>query len=381
MGSRPSACSTRWTTSKASSSSTICPISSVSASARNWTRIARNAPVNRAKPIPRARTDPALDTKPSGARMTSLRIAFAGTPQFALPALHALLKSRHQVVGVLTQPDRPAGRGQQLRASPVKLLATEHRLPIAQPSTLKTPEGRAELAQWAPDVLVVVAYGLILPQAALDLPRLGCLNIHGSLLPRWRGAAPIQRAILAGDAETGVTIMQLDAGLDAGPMLLERRQPIGLHDTAGDLHDSLSELGALALIEALEGLAAGTLRSRAQPEAGVTHAAKIEKAEALLDWTASATQLDRQVRAFNPWPIAETRFGNETLRVIRARVAEPLGVHGEPGTLLGLADDGLRVACGEGVLAIRELQRAGKRPISARDFANAVRVAGLRFGP
>ena len=313
--------------------------------------------------------------------MTSLRIAFAGTPQFALPALQALLKSRHQVVGVLTQPDRPAGRGQQLRASPVKLLATEHRLPIAQPPTLKTAEGRAELAQWAPDVLVVVAYGLILPQAALDLPRLGCLNIHGSLLPRWRGAAPIQRAILAGDAETGVTIMQLDAGLDTGPMLLERRQPIGLHDTAGDLHDSLSELGALALIEALEGLAAGTLRSRAQPEAGVTHAAKIEKAEALLDWTASATQLDRQVRAFNPWPIAETRFGNETLRVIRARVAEPLGVHGEPGTLLGLAVDGLRVACGEGVLAIRELQRAGKRPISARDFANAVRVAGLRFGP
>jgi methionyl-tRNA formyltransferase len=313
--------------------------------------------------------------------MTSLRIAFAGTPQFALPALHALLKSRHQVIGVLTQPDRPAGRGQQLRASPVKLLAAEHRLPIAQPQTLKTPEGRADLAQWAPDVLVVVAYGLILPQAALDLPRLGCLNIHGSLLPRWRGAAPIQRAILAGDAETGVTIMQLDAGLDTGPMLLERRQPIGLHDTAGDLHDSLSELGALALIEALDGLAAGTLRSHAQPEAGATHAAKIDKSEAALDWTASATQLDRQVRAFNPWPIAETRFGNEILRVIRARVAEPASVHGEPGTLLGLAEDGLRVACGEGVLAIRELQRAGKRPISARDFANAVRVDGLRFGP
>ena len=197
--------------------------------------------------------------------MTSLRIAFAGTPQFALPALQALLKSGHKVVGVLTQPDRPAGRGQQLRASPVKLLAsTVPTLPIAQPPTLKTPEGRAELAQWAPDVLVVVAYGLILPQAALDVPRLGCLNIHGSLLPRWRGAAPIQRAILAGDAETGVTIMQLDAGLDTGPMLLERRHPIGLHDTAGDLHDALSELGALALMEALEGIAAGTLKARAQ---------------------------------------------------------------------------------------------------------------------
>ena len=313
--------------------------------------------------------------------MTSLRIAFAGTPQFALPALLALLKSGHQVVGVLTQPDRPAGRGQQMRASPVKLLASEHRLPIAQPQTLKTPEGRAELARWAPDVLVVVAYGLILPQAALDLPRLGCLNIHGSLLPRWRGAAPIQRAILAGDAETGVTIMQLDAGLDTGPMLLERRHPIGLHDTAGDLHDALSELGAIALIEALEGLAVGSLKARAQPESGATHAAKIDKSEAALDWSASASQLDRQVRAFNPWPIAETRFGNETLRVIRASVAEPGGVHGDPGTLLGLAEDGLRVACGEGVLAIRELQRAGKRPISARDFANAVRVAGLRFGP
>ena len=312
--------------------------------------------------------------------MTSLRIAFAGTPQFALPALSALLKSEHHVVGVLTQPDRPAGRGQHLRASPVKLLATEHRLPIAQPPTLKTPEGRAELAQWAPDVLVVVAYGLILPQAALDLPRLGCVNIHGSLLPRWRGAAPIQRAILAGDAETGVTIMQLDAGLDTGPVLLERRRSIGLHDTAGDLHDALAELGAVALIEALDGLAAGTLRARAQPAIGASHAPKIDKAEATLDWTQSATALDAQVRAFNPWPIAETRFGSETLRVLRARVAEPGGVHAEAGTLLGLAEDGLRVACGAGVLAVGELQRAGKRPISARDFANAVRVAGLRFG-
>lgn len=312
--------------------------------------------------------------------MTSLRIAFAGTPQFALPALGALLKSAHRVVGVLTQPDRPAGRGQHLRASPVKLLAAEHGLTVAQPSTLKTPEGRAGLASWSPDVLVVVAYGLILPQAALDLPRLGCVNIHGSLLPRWRGAAPIQRAILAGDAETGVTIMQLDAGLDTGPMLLERSRSIGMHDTAGDLHDSLAELGAGALVEALDGLAAGTLRARAQPAVGASYAPKIEKSEATLDWTAGAIALDRKVRAFNPWPIAETRFGNETLRVLRARVAESGGVHAEPGTLLGLADDGLRVACGEGVLAIGELQRAGKRPIAARDFANAVRVAGLRFG-
>ncbi len=254
--------------------------------------------------------------------MNSLRIAFAGTPQFALPALRALLGSAHRVVGVLTQPDRPAGRGQHLRSSPVKLLAAEHGLAVAQPPTLKTAEGRAELAQWAPDVLVVVAYGLILPQAALDLPRLGCVNIHGSLLPRWRGAAPIQRALLAGDAETGVTIMQLDAGLDTGPMLLERSRPIGAHDTAGDLHDALSGLGAEALIEALDGLAVGTLRPRAQPTEGASYAPKIEKAEAILDWSASSIALDRKVRAFNPWPIAETHLGNETLRILRARVAE-----------------------------------------------------------
>ena len=312
--------------------------------------------------------------------MTSLRIAFAGTPQFALPALRVLLASRHRVVGVLTQPDRPAGRGQQLRASPVKLLAIEHGVPVAQPVSLKVPEGRAELERWAPDLMVVVAYGLILPPSVLALPRLGCVNIHGSLLPRWRGAAPIQRAILAGDAETGVTIMQLDAGLDTGPMLLERRRPIHTHDTAGDLHDALSELGAVALAEAIEGIAAGKLAARAQPAVGATYAPKVEKSEARLDWTASATELDRRVRAFNPWPMAETSFAGEQLRVLRARIADQPGVDAAPGTLLGIAEDGLRVACGEGVLAVRELQRAGKRPVSARDFANAVRLDGLRFG-
>jgi methionyl-tRNA formyltransferase len=312
--------------------------------------------------------------------MTSLRIAFAGTPQFALPALRALVHSNHRVVGVLTQPDRPAGRGQQLRASPVKLLALDARLPLAQPASLKSPKDREALIQWAPDVLVVVAYGLILPPPVLALPRLGCVNIHGSLLPRWRGAAPIQRAILAGDPETGVTIMQLDAGLDTGPMLLERRRPIGSHDTAGDLHDALSELGAAALLEALDALAAGTLKARAQPSEGVTYAPKIEKSEAPLDWSKKAFQLDAQVRAFNPWPIAETRMAGETLRVLQTRVAAADGVEAAPGTLLGLADDGLRVACGEGVLAVRELQRAGKRPVSARDFANAVRLTGLRLG-
>ena len=312
--------------------------------------------------------------------MSSLRIAFAGTPHFALPALRVLLASRHRVVGVLTQPDRPAGRGQQLRSSPIKLLAAEHGLAIAQPPTLKTAEGRAELARWAPDLLVVVAYGLILPEPVLALPRLGCVNIHGSLLPRWRGAAPIQRAILAGDAETGVTIMQLDVGLDTGPMLLDRRRPIHSHETAGDLHDALAELGAAALAEALEGILAGTLVARPQPAAGATYAPKLEKAEARLDWNAGVIELDRRVRAFNPWPMAETSFAGEPLKVLRARIADQPAADAAPGTLLGIAEDGLRVACGEGVLAVRELQRAGKRPISARDFANAVRLDGLRFG-
>jgi len=311
--------------------------------------------------------------------MQSLRIAFAGTPQFALPALRALLASRHQVVGVLTQPDRPAGRGRELRASPIKLLATEHGLPVAQPATLKTAEGRAALHGWAPELMVVVAYGLILPKPVLMLPRMGCLNIHGSLLPRWRGAAPIQRAVLAGDAETGISIMQLDEGLDTGPVLLERRRPIGLHDTAGDLHDALSELGAAALLEAIDGLVTGELLPRAQPAEGVTHAAKIEKSEARIDWSATATQIDRRIRAFNPWPVAETRLAGEGLRLLRSSVADAQAREAAPGTVLGLADDGLRVACGAGVIAISELQRAGKRPVSARDFANAVRLAGLRF--
>jgi len=312
--------------------------------------------------------------------MTSLRIAFAGTPPFALPALRALLDSEHRIVGVLTQPDRPAGRGRDLRASPIKLLAVERGVPVAQPSTLKTPAGMSALAEWAPDLLVVVAYGLILPAAVLSLPRYGCLNIHGSLLPRWRGAAPIQRALLAGDAETGITIMQLDEGLDTGPMLLERRRSIGPDDTAGDLHDALAPLGAAALLEAIAGLAAGTLTGRAQPAVGATYAAKLEKSEALIDWNRDAVQIDRQIRAFNPWPVAETRVGGESLRILRSRLLESDGGAAAPGTLLGIGEDGLRIACGQGVVALRELQRAGKRPVAARDFANAVRIDGLRFG-
>jgi methionyl-tRNA formyltransferase len=311
--------------------------------------------------------------------MTSLRIAFAGTPQFAVPALRALLASAHEVVGVLTQPDRPAGRGRELRASPIKLLALGHSVPLAQPASLRTPEGRTSLEQWAPELVVVVAYGLILPPAVLSLPRLGCLNIHGSLLPRWRGAAPIHRALLAGDAETGVTIMQLDPGLDTGPTLLERRRAIGPRDTSGDLHDALSELGAVALLEAIEGLMSGAIVPQPQPADGVSYAAKIEKSEARIDWHSSAAKLDRQIRAFNPWPVAETRFADETLRVLRAVVVDDHASAAAPGTVLGLAADGLRVACGQGVLALQEVQRAGKRPVSARDFANAVQTLELRF--
>lgn len=308
------------------------------------------------------------------------RIAFAGTPHFALPALRALLQSPHEVVGVLTQPDRPAGRGRELRASPVKLLAAGHGLAVAQPSTLKTEEGRAPLAAWQPDLLVVVAYGLLLPRAVLQIPRLGCLNIHGSLLPRWRGAAPIHRALLAGDTETGVTIMQLDEGLDTGPTLLERKRAIGPQETAGDLHDALAELGASALMEAIAGLLDGTLQPRPQPSQGASYAAKLEKAEARIDWSLPAVDLDRRIRAFNPWPVAETTLRGESLRLWRATVADAAATAGEPGALLGLDAQGLRVACGRGVLAVSELQRAGKRPVSARDFANAVSIDGQRLG-
>ena len=308
-----------------------------------------------------------------------LRIAFAGTPGFALPPLEALARSPHTLVGVLTQPDRPAGRGRQLAKSPVKQFALEQGWPIDQPVTLRTPEGRAMLESWRADVLVVVAYGLILPQVALDLPRLGCLNIHGSLLPRWRGAAPIQRAILAGDAETGVAIMRMEAGLDTGPVLLARRLPITDDATSAQLHDQLAALGAAALLEALDLIETGRATFSPQPEEGVTYAAKIEKAEARMDFRRSALELDRQVRAFNPWPIAETTFAGEVLRVHRARaLAEDTGA--VPGTVLGLGADGLRVAAGQGVLALQQLQRSGRKPVTAREFCNGLDLTGQVLG-
>lgn len=309
-----------------------------------------------------------------------MRIAFAGTPAFAVVPLRALA-ARHTIVGVLTQPDRPAGRGRALAASAVKAEATERGWPVAQPFTLRTPADRAELEGWQPEVLVVVAYGLILPPAVLGLPRHGCLNVHASLLPRWRGAAPIQRAILAGDAESGVAIMRMEAGLDTGPVYDTRRVAIGPRMTAGELHDRLAELGAEALLAVLDGIEAGTARAHPQAAEGVTYARKIGKDEARIDWRASATVIDRQVRAFNPWPIAETRFRGEQLRILRAQpIAAAAAVRHAPGTVLGVDAAGVRVACGEGVLLLESVQRAGRRPVPAFDFALGASLEGAVLG-
>jgi len=314
-----------------------------------------------------------------------LRVAFAGTPQFAVPALQALLDSRHTVVGVLTQPDRPKGRGRQLTPSPVKQLTQQRGLEVAQPPTLRAAPAHAGLAALAPDVMVVVAYGQILPAAVLQLPRLGCLNIHASLLPRWRGAAPIQRAILAGDATTGVTIMQMDEGLDTGGMLAVCTVTIGDRDTSASLHDVLAALGAQSLIEVLERLATGGLPAQPQPAVGATYAQKIAKAEAHINWADPAALISRQVRAFNPWPVAETLFAGEQLRIHEAFApahTAPAAV--APGMWLGLAagpaGEVLRVACGTGELHIMQLQRAGRRIVSAREFVNSAGPGTGSFG-
>jgi methionyl-tRNA formyltransferase len=313
-----------------------------------------------------------------------LRIAFAGTPEFALPALAALVASPWQLVGVLTQPDRPAGRGRTVGASPVKQRALQLGLPVAQPAHLKSEHERAELLSWAPELLVVVAYGLILPPAVLALPRLGCLNIHGSLLPRWRGAAPVQRAVLAGDAETGVTIMQLDAGLDTGPTYAQRVLPIAPQTTSGELAAALAQLGADALVEVIAELVAGRARAAPQPTAGVSHAHKLEKREGLIDWRADAVQLQRQVCGCNPWPVAETLLAGSQLRIWRAHALAvrdaASAAAAAPGTVLGLQADGLHVQCGRGVLVLGEVQAAGKRRLQAAEFARARALTGLVLG-
>ena len=302
----------------------------------------------------------------------SLRIVFAGTPAFAVPCLRVAAKYG-EVVGVYTQPDRPAGRGRALTPSPVKLEAMKLGVPVLQPDTLRTREAREQLRALQPDLMVVVAYGLLLPPKVLGIPRHGCWNVHASLLPRWRGAAPIQRAIQAGDAETGVCLMQMEQGLDTGPVLLSLATPIDPNETGGQLHDRLSELGAQVLADGLGLLRAGIRPvPRPQPEQGVVYAHKLDKHEARLDWTLPATALANTVRAFNPWPVAEAVLGGERVR-IHAAVALPLAHSAAPGTVLVAGRDGIDVACGEGALRIRTLQREGGKAITAADYLNARR--------
>ncbi|HEY7930125.1 MAG TPA: methionyl-tRNA formyltransferase [Steroidobacteraceae bacterium] len=320
-----------------------------------------------------------------------LRVAFAGTPQFALPTLRALAASSHSLVGVLTQPDRPAGRGRRPAPSPVKQLALELGVPLDQPERLDTPAQREALTRWRADLLVVIAYGMLLPPEALALPRLGCVNLHASLLPRWRGAAPIQRAILAGDPETGVTLMQMDAGLDTGPMLACVRVPIGARTTAAELSQSLAEAAAHVLLDNLAALEEGRLVAQPQPAQGATYAPKLDKQHSGIDWGAAAAQIDRQVRAFNPWPMAQTQWEGQALRIWRAQIADaarlqtaleqlPAIATAVPGTVLGLQGSQLLVQCGEGALALEQVQLPGRRVISAREFAAASDPVGARLG-
>jgi methionyl-tRNA formyltransferase len=305
----------------------------------------------------------------------SLRVAFAGTPEFASTALAAIHAAGHTVPLVLTQPDRPAGRGMKLTPSPVKQLALDLGVTVAQPRSLrldgKFPDeaaaGRAALEAARPDVLVVAAYGLILPQWVLDLPRLGCLNIHGSLLPRWRGAAPIHRAIEAGDAETGITIMQMDAGLDTGDMLLTEREPIAFDDTTGLLHDRLAALGARLVVQALADAAAGALTPVKQPEAGVSYAHKIAKSEAAIAWTLPADVIERRVRAFDPFPGATFQAHGETIKLWRAQAGR-LDVAAAPGTVIAVDGQQLVVACGDGALALLDVQRPGGKRVAVAQW-------------
>lgn len=296
-----------------------------------------------------------------------LRIVFAGTPDFAARHLQALIDSEHEVVGVYSQPDRPAGRGKKLKASEVKTLALEHELAVYQPESFKGEEAQQTLANLNADVMVVVAYGLLLPKVVLDTPRLGCVNVHGSILPRWRGAAPIQRALWAGDAETGVTIMQMDEGLDTGDMLHIATCPITAQDTSASLYTKLAELGPPALIDTLNSMAAGTAVAQSQDDDLANYAKKLSKEEANIDWTLDAAQLERNIRAFNPWPVCFTQMQDNTVKIWQAEVVEQSG---EAGTVLCADKQGIVIACGEHALRISQLQPQGKKPMSAQDFLN-----------
>ncbi|HEY9030943.1 MAG TPA: methionyl-tRNA formyltransferase [Kangiella sp.] len=309
----------------------------------------------------------------------SLKVIFAGTPDFAASSLAAVLESQHQVVAVYTQPDRKAGRGKKISMSPVKELALKHDIAVEQPVNFKTAEALNQLADYKADVMIVVAYGLLLPQAVLDTPRLGCINVHASLLPRWRGAAPIQRAIQAGDTESGITIMQMEAGLDSGPMLLTASLPITDQDTGSSLHDKLAEQGAQLLVEALDKLSDNQLNPTVQDDSLATYAHKLSKAEAQLDWKFSAQELERTIRAFNSWPVAYSLLAEATVRVWQAYVIES-NSNSQPGTILQANSDGILVACGEGSLLLTELQLPGSRAMAVKDLLNAPKNQQL-FAP
>nr|WP_219606964.1 methionyl-tRNA formyltransferase [Pectobacterium versatile] len=302
----------------------------------------------------------------------SLRIIFAGTPDFAARHLDALLSSGHEVVGVFTQPDRPAGRGNKLTPSPVKVLAEQHSIPVFQPKSLRPEENQAMVQALDADVMVVVAYGLILPQPVLSMPRLGCINVHGSLLPLWRGAAPIQRALWAGDSETGVTIMQMDVGLDTGAMLHKISCPIMPQDTSATLYDKLAELGPRGLLETLEQLADGSAVSEAQNDALATYAEKLSKEEARLNWQLSAEQLERCIRAFNPWPVSYFIVDEQPVKIWKAEVIAKAHAS-QPGTIIQADKQGIQVATADGILNIQELQPAGKKVMGAQDLLNSRR--------
>jgi len=304
----------------------------------------------------------------------TLKVIFAGTPVFAAEHLGAVLESGHDVVAVYTRPDQPAGRGRKITASPVKTVAQAAGVPVYQPASLRTPEAQMELASLGADLMIVVAYGLILPQAVLDVPPLGCINVHASLLPRWRGAAPIHRALLAGDAETGVTIMQMNAGLDTGDILLKSHCPITAQMTSERLHDALIDCGKPALIEALDGLEAGTLNREPQDDAEATYAEKLTKSEGEIDWAAGAVHVDRQIRGLTPWPGAYTYWQGQALRIHQAHVSDQPAAR-SPGTLQRIDAETLIVACGKGALVIDRLQLPGKKAMETIDLLNARRAA------
>ena len=313
------------------------------------------------------------------------RIIFAGSPEFAVPTLNALLASRHEVVAVLTQPDRPSGRGRSLQAGPVKKAALTAGVPVLQPASMKDSVIRDQLRELAPDLMVVVAYGMLLPETVLAIPGTACINVHASLLPRWRGASPIQSAILAGDAETGISIMKMDAGLDTGPVFCMEKLAITAQESAGELHDRLAKLGGQLLLRTLDPILEGKLRSVAQSTEGITHAGRIKKADGQINWTDSAVNIDRSIHAYNPWPVAQTSLRGEQLRCWSSAVADQHATETQqsglaPGAVLGTSAAGIEVQTGRGVLVLTEVQAPGRKRIAARDFAHSHPLDDVIFG-